>query len=180
MARITMHMRLMLFIGGLANNVCTYASACSGKSSKSITVALYVRGYTKVSGERTVTGVQRLFSMFPLGLPGFALLLLRVSVALTVLVCVYTREQDAAAWLLAAAWVPALLLVVGFLTPFVAVIAVAAELLSLSSLTGPLASFIGVSALNALALALLGPGAYSVDASRFGRRVVDLPSDDDE
>jgi hypothetical protein len=34
--------------------------------------------------------------------------------------------------------------------------------------------------LNALALMLLGPGAYSLDALRFGRRVVDLPSGDDK
>ena len=32
-----------------------------------------------------------------------------------------------------------------------------------------------VFALNALALALLGPGAYSLDARRFGRRLVVLP-----
>jgi uncharacterized membrane protein YphA (DoxX/SURF4 family) len=31
-----------------------------------------------------------------------------------------------------------------------------------------------------LALMLLGPGAYSLDAMRFGRRVVDLPSGDDK
>jgi hypothetical protein len=118
--------------------------------------------------------------MFPLGLPGLALLLLRVSVALTLLVSLYIREQELAAGLLAVAWLLAILLVVGFLTPFVSVIAVAAQLLSLSGLTGPLEGVIGVSALNAVALALLGPGAYSIDASRFGRRVVDLPSDDDE
>jgi len=28
---------------------------------------------------------------------------------------------------------------------------------------------------DALALALLGPGAYSIDARRFGRRLVELP-----
>jgi hypothetical protein len=118
--------------------------------------------------------------MFPRGLPGLALLLLRVSVALTVLISVYIREMELATWILAAAWLLGLLLVVGFLTPFLAVIAVAALLLSLPGLTGSLAGFIGVSALNALALALLGPGAYSIDASRFGRRIVDLPPVDDE
>jgi hypothetical protein len=165
---------------GPENDACTYPQAYSGESSKSRTLLLYVRGYAQVSGERTVPAVQRLFSMFPRGLPGLALLLLRVSVALTVLISVYIREMELATWILAAAWLLGLLLVVGFLTPFLAVIAVAALLLSLPGLTGSLAGFIGVSALNALALALLGPGAYSIDASRFGRRIVDLPPVDDE
>jgi hypothetical protein len=120
--------------------------------------------------------VQRLFSMFPRGLPGLALLLLRVSVASSVLAAVFAREQDLAAWLLLAASLLAILLVTGIVTPLVAVIAVVAQLSSLPGLTGWLAFFIGTSVLNALALALLGPGAYSIDASRFGRRVVNLPS----
>jgi hypothetical protein len=32
--------------------------------------------------------------------------------------------------------------------------------------------------LSALALVMLGPGAYSIDARRFGRRVVVLPPHD--
>jgi hypothetical protein len=32
-----------------------------------------------------------------------------------------------------------------------------------------------VPAIDALALALLGPGAYSLDSRRYGRRVVVLP-----
>jgi hypothetical protein len=32
-----------------------------------------------------------------------------------------------------------------------------------------------IAILNALALALIGPGAYSIDARRFGRRIVVLP-----
>jgi len=124
--------------------------------------------------------VQRLFSMFPVGLPGLALLLLRLSVASAVLAAVYARGQDPAGWLLVAAWLLALLLVVGLVTPLIAIIAVVAQLASVPALTGSLAIFIGTSVLNALALALLGPGAYSIDASRFGRRVVKLPSIDDE
>jgi putative oxidoreductase len=118
--------------------------------------------------------------MFPLGLPGLALLLLRLSVASAVLAAVYAREQDLAAWLLVASGLLAILLVAGIVTPLIAIIAVVAQLLSLPGLTGSLAIFIGTSVLNALALALLGPGAYSIDASRFGRRVVKLPSIDDE
>ena len=40
--------------------------------------------------------------------------------------------------------------------------------------------FVTISILNALALMLLGAGAYSLDALRFGRRVVDLPSGGDK
>ena len=81
------------------------------------------------------TDVQRLFSMFPSGPPGIALLLLRVSVAFPVLLHCYARRDAMAVMVLA----------VFFL----------------------------------LALMLLGPGAYSLDAMRFGRRVVVLPSGDD-
>ena len=118
--------------------------------------------------------------MFPLGLPGAALLLLRVSVALTVLIPGYVRAEELAPWLLAASWLLAVLLVLGLLTPVLAVIALIVQLVSLPGLTGLVAGVVGVSTLNALALALLGPGAYSIDAVRFGRRVVDLPSADDE
>jgi hypothetical protein len=34
--------------------------------------------------------------------------------------------------------------------------------------------------LNALALALLGPGAFSLDARIFGRRLLVLPDDDSD
>jgi hypothetical protein len=44
----------------------------------------------------------------------------------------------------------------------------------------PILGFVALSILNPLALALLGPGAYSFDAVRFGRRVVELPSEDEE
>jgi uncharacterized membrane protein YphA (DoxX/SURF4 family) len=37
------------------------------------------------------------------------------------------------------------------------------------------ASFTLLFAIDALALALLGPGAYSLDSRRFGRRLVVLP-----
>jgi hypothetical protein len=42
----------------------------------------------------------------------------------------------------------------------------------------PTASLINLS--SKLALMLLGPGASSLDALRFGRRVIDMPSGDDK
>jgi putative oxidoreductase len=118
--------------------------------------------------------------MFPRGLPGLALLLLRLSVASSMLVAIHAREPDLAVWLLLAASLLAILLVAGIVTPLTAILAVVAQLWSIPGLTGSLAIFIGTSVLNALALALLGPGAYSIDALRFGRRVVNLPTVDDE
>jgi uncharacterized membrane protein YphA (DoxX/SURF4 family) len=75
-------------------------------------------------------------------------------------------------------------LVVGFLTPGAAVAVGAATLLLEASWTSPPASVLqldGAAALlvavNAIALALLGPGAHSFDAYLFGRREIIIPPD---
>jgi hypothetical protein len=64
---------------------------------------------------------------------------------------------------------------VGCLTPIAAAIALVAHGLIWSDLGVPSAAAATVVFLDALALALLGPGAYSFDSYRFGRRVVVLP-----
>jgi hypothetical protein len=63
----------------------------------------------------------------------------------------------------------------GFLTPIVAILALSVQVLVWSSLSVDGAGMTAIALLDALALALLGPGAYSIDAYRFGRRVVVLP-----
>jgi hypothetical protein len=127
-----------------------------------------------------VTPVQRLFSMFPPGMPGIALVFLRVSVALTVLLHGYARYEELPAWLLLALLLLAILVVVGFLTPILALLALTVQFIAPLGPAVPGAGAVAVSVFNALALALLGPGAYSLDAIRFGRRVVDLPSREDD
>jgi hypothetical protein len=113
--------------------------------------------------------------MFPPGSPGLALLLLRVSVATAVLAADYGHRQHLSGWIHGAATVLAAALGVGYLTPVAAVTALVFHGLIWSTLeVGNPALAISVS-LDAIALALLGPGAYSVDSYRFGRRVVVLP-----
>lgn len=97
--------------------------------------------------------MQRLFSSFPDGRAGAGLLILRITVAAGILV------QTGSAMALVVA-VP---LVAGFMTPAAAVVAAAIALLY----DAP-----SVVAAVAVALALLGPGAFSVDARLFGRREI--------
>jgi uncharacterized membrane protein YphA (DoxX/SURF4 family) len=66
-------------------------------------------------------------------------------------------------------------LCVGFLTPIGAILAVLFHVLAWSSPSIGSAGTTAIALLDALALAMLGPGAYSIDAYRFGRRVVVLP-----
>jgi len=64
------------------------------------------------------------------------------------------------------------MLLAGVLTPVFAVLAVAlavANLIIIGITDAPIAI---LASLDAIALILLGPGAYSIDARRFGRRVL--------
>jgi putative oxidoreductase len=122
--------------------------------------------------------VQRLFSTFPDGWPGTGLLFLRGMVAIPPL-------QHAIAGLLAAP-PPALinlqliaagagaLLLLGLWTPVAGVLMAVAELcLTFSHPVDPWRHIL-LGALGA-ALAMLGPGAWSVDARLFGRKRIQIP-----
>ena len=110
--------------------------------------------------------------MFPQGGPGVALLLLRISVTATFAISAATRFGVSSVPLLFAGVVLiSISLMVGFLTPILCVVVCVAIVLNL--LIGPASNnLLSIfCAFNAAALALLGPGAYSVDARLFGRRV---------
>jgi len=111
--------------------------------------------------------------MFPGGGPGVALLLIRVAVGAGLLLDsgssamgVLTRCDVSVRIAVAA------MLLAGVLTPVFAVLAVAlavANLIIIGITNAPIAI---LASLDAIALILLGPGAYSIDARRFGRRVL--------
>jgi hypothetical protein len=121
--------------------------------------------------------VQRLFSMFPSGLPGLALLLLRASAAIALLLDSYGYGHRHAlpGWMQGAALLIIVALSAGYLTPIAATLALVCHGLIWFDLGVDSTVVAAVISLDAIALALLGPGAYSADSYRFGRRLVVLP-----
>jgi hypothetical protein len=115
--------------------------------------------------------------MFPPGGPGIGLLLLRISVATTFVLIVANRTGGSSIHpLFVCALLVSLCLTIGALTPYLSSVVCVYSLVNLFGAGSYLAELLlGSLMLNAAALALLGPGAYSVDARLFGRRVVVVP-----
>ena len=120
--------------------------------------------------------MQRLFSLFPTGVAGVALVVLRSVVAITVIVEICKRSIPG--------WAPVidafvgllgLLLFLGFLTPYCAALSCFLELAFLVITGIPNGFPLGISALTSGCVAVLGPGAYSLDARFFGRKLITIP-----
>jgi uncharacterized membrane protein YphA (DoxX/SURF4 family) len=114
--------------------------------------------------------------MFPTGLPGIALLVLRFVVAATFLTdgtAHWTLVNSPWALVLSASIV--ISLCIGVFTPYSSILIIILELLGAYLTIGKDSFHLAVSILNSGILALLGPGAYSVDARIFGRRLISLP-----
>jgi putative oxidoreductase len=126
--------------------------------------------------------VQRLFSTFPNGWPGCALLLLRLVVAAPLLhqsiafICGFNHSSVLALELVAFA--SAALLALGFCTPLAALLLVALEGW-LAFRAGTLFGEHSLLATIGISLAMLGPGAWSIDAHLFGRKRIDFRSGPD-
>ena len=114
-------------------------------------------------------------SSFPRGSAGFGLLMLRMAVGLQLL-----SESNCTGalpwWQAAVVTLVGLALVLGALTPVAAVSAALYQMLCLAHANWPHATPLLIAAMTAVALALMGPGAYSVDARLFGRRRLVLPA----
>jgi uncharacterized membrane protein YphA (DoxX/SURF4 family) len=113
-----------------------------------------------------------MFSSFPGGAPGLGLLLLRLVLGAGAILQGTRFLGVGAPWFGAFAIANGTLLLIGLMTP------IASALIGLGALDiafsqsrwTPLAGVI-----HAIAIALLGPGAMSIDARLFGRREIIIP-----
>jgi hypothetical protein len=135
------------------------------------------------------TRLQRLFSTFPAGWPGVGLLLLRMAVGVTALAAgvatLADRAEATGAFVIGLlAIADGLLLLIGLFTPGAATIAG----LGSAGVTLPGCPALAVSVFDArpasgfmivmaIAILLLGPGAFSFDSYLFGRREIVIPAD---
>ena len=122
-----------------------------------------------------------MFSAFPGGWPGLGLLLLRALVGVTliaqIVAYVGSTKLNVLGWVVTAlVLIIASCLLAGFMTPIAAiVIGLGAIALAVSSLPDTNQTLLNVIVLTA-AIALLGPGAFSIDARMFGRREILIPN----
>jgi putative oxidoreductase len=117
--------------------------------------------------------LQRLFSTFANGLPGKGLLALRLILAAYVIQNCLTGDSDGTGlthlMLRVITGASGMLIVVGLWTPVSGALCSLVELWAAASEPGDPWARVLAAALGA-GLAVLGPGAYSVDARAFGRR----------
>ena len=132
--------------------------------------------------------LHRLFSAFPGGFPGLGLLLLRVVVAAALvghaILCL--QSSDRVTLVVSASFALLLLsgicLLIGFLTPILSILA-CLESLGIAFSWGPLQLLTPFESklslfpiiVIAAAIALLGPGAFSLDARLFGWKEIVIP-----
>jgi putative oxidoreductase len=129
--------------------------------------------------------VQRLFSTFANGWPGRGLLVLRLVTSLAVLHFAIVSQLEGPPLKIVIqqiiAVIAGVLILVGLWTPLAGALAMIVNLwialTRYSSHSGDPSIPMLEAALGA-ALAMIGPGAWSIDARLFGRKHIDLPDDE--
>jgi uncharacterized membrane protein YphA (DoxX/SURF4 family) len=124
-----------------------------------------------------------LFSAFPRGRSGTALLVLRAALGIALFVQgTKCMGADPGVWCGLTVLTGGTLLTIGFLTPLaVVLVGLGAASIGLSWLPSCIPNFfdtrisILLAAAMLVAVLLLGPGAFSVDARLFGRREIIIP-----
>ena len=121
--------------------------------------------------------MRRLFSTFATGLPGLGLLLMRVVVGISLMYRGITRLGGDPSGLLTVLSVlligAGFLLLIGLWTPIAGAVAVIVETVKILVLPQDWWIYILLGTLSG-ALALLGPGAWSIDARLFGWKRIDI------
>jgi hypothetical protein len=123
--------------------------------------------------------MQRLYSMFPTGRPGVALLLLRFGLSALLLGGMWgSVVRPGMPLVMLVQWAIVVALWLGVLTPVVTLLFMAIEVSTLLGTGTPLQAMHTCVIFNGAALALLGPGAYSIDARLFGRQRIIFSTDE--
>jgi uncharacterized membrane protein YphA (DoxX/SURF4 family) len=145
-----------------------------------------MRKASLITGNHSVleeANLQKFFSTFPNGWPGIGLILLRFAIGLSATIQgAYDLIAPSGATVmgLAAIFVGAALLI-GFLTPLAGAAAaignstIGISLLVESGAIPPKACTEAELVVMSIAVVLLGPGAFSLDAHLFGRREIIIP-----
>jgi hypothetical protein len=115
--------------------------------------------------------------MFPTGVAGVALVVLRSVVAITLIADTSSRIFLSSVPIIDIfVALIGLCLCLGFLTPYCAALSCLLEFTLLITTVSSNHLHLSMSALTASAQVALGPGAYSLDARLFGRQLIKIPS----
>lgn len=113
--------------------------------------------------------------MFPTGLVGGALLVLRVAVATTLIINAADHWALASSsWMTVGFALGAMFLCFGLFTPYISVLSALFQTGILVYAGGNRFQLV-TSIVGCGIVSVLGPGAYSIDSRLFGRRLLDLP-----
>lgn len=110
--------------------------------------------------------------MFPAGLAGVALFLLRLQLAAASALVAAEMFMPAPIWASIPLYLLSILLVAGFLTPLLSVASCILCISTVWLLGSPANVIFAAMTLTSMALGFIGPGAYSIDARLFGRRTI--------